>query len=226
MPNQPHAMKARSRADEVGAADPVERAGEDRERDAVLRPRVAVQQHRDQDEQVAQRDREERLHPVHAELDEPGGEQVAGDVVRHADPQRREVVRGPGALLDRVRASSSLKYGLSAIVEKSRSSTRPSGWVICVPGSTAVVSAGGRGSTAIAHLAVTLPQQWPANRRGCCGWGRISSIFISEWWVSRTRHGQRQSVHAWHDRGTLCPRHARTELSIGAVDGLAPPAAP
>src|SRR5690606_34256894 len=52
---------------------------------------------------VGQGDGEHRLLPVHAHRDEPGGQRPGGGVVGHADPQRGEVVRGPGAAPDRYR---------------------------------------------------------------------------------------------------------------------------
>ena len=59
---------------EVGAAQPEGGAGEDRERDAVLRSRVPGEQHRQQHDHVGQGDGEDRLLPVHAEGDQAGGE--------------------------------------------------------------------------------------------------------------------------------------------------------
>jgi hypothetical protein len=89
MPNQAQATAARIIA------------GEHREGDAVLGTGVAGQQHRQQHDDVGQGDGEHRLLPVHAERDEPGGEQPGGDVVGHADPQGGEVVGGPPAAGDR-----------------------------------------------------------------------------------------------------------------------------
>ena len=86
---------------QVGPAQAERGAGEDRVRDAVLGAGVAVQQHRHQHDHVGERDRDERLHPVHPERDQAGGQHVGRDAVGHPDPQRRVVVGGPGAPLDR-----------------------------------------------------------------------------------------------------------------------------
>ena len=72
-------------------------AGEHRERNAVLRARVRVQQDRDEHDRVAEQDREQRLRPVHAGRHQPRRQHVGRDAVRHADPQRGVVVGRPGA---------------------------------------------------------------------------------------------------------------------------------
>ena len=46
---------------------------------------------------VAEQDREHRLPPRHALLHQAGGERVGGDDHAHADPERGDVIRGPGA---------------------------------------------------------------------------------------------------------------------------------
>ena len=85
---------------QVGAEHAKRGTREDRIRDPVLRPGVAVEQHGDQDDEVSQRNRQDGLDPVHAQRDEPRCEQPGGDVVRHPDPERHVVVGGPGPLLD------------------------------------------------------------------------------------------------------------------------------
>ena len=88
---------------DVGAERAVGRPGEDRERNAVLRSRMRVQQDRDEHDGVAEDNGEERLLPVHARCHQPGGEHVRGNAVRHADPQRGVVVGGPVTAVDRNR---------------------------------------------------------------------------------------------------------------------------
>ena len=113
---------------QVRAERAVGGAREDRERDAVLRARVRVEQDRDEHDRVAEQDRDERLPPVHARGHEARREHVGRDAVRHADPQRRVVVGGPVAPRDRHRREV-------VVVERARldrgrcstSSTRPSG---------------------------------------------------------------------------------------------------
>lgn len=88
---------------QVRAAQPEGGAGQDREGNAVLGPGVPGEQHRGQHDHIGERDGEHGLFPVHAERHQTGGEQPGRDVVGHADPQGREVVRRPGASLDRDR---------------------------------------------------------------------------------------------------------------------------
>jgi hypothetical protein len=73
MPNQPQATSARSSAARLARA--ARRSpGEDREGDAVLGARVAVQQHRDEHQEVGDGDGQEGLQPAHAQHDQPGGQ--------------------------------------------------------------------------------------------------------------------------------------------------------
>jgi hypothetical protein len=53
-----------------------------------------------EDNRVADEDREQRLPPVHARADEPGRQHVRRDAVRHGDPERRVRVRAPRTLRD------------------------------------------------------------------------------------------------------------------------------
>ena len=78
-------------------------AREDRERNAVPRARMRVEQDRDEHDGVAERDREERLPPAHARGHQSRRQHVGRDAVRHADPQRRVVVGRPVAPRDRDR---------------------------------------------------------------------------------------------------------------------------
>jgi len=65
---------------QVGAPDSERGAGHDRVGDPVLRPSVADQEHRDQDDRVGDADREDRLDPVHPERDQAGGQRPRRDV--------------------------------------------------------------------------------------------------------------------------------------------------
>jgi len=84
----------------VRPEDAVRGAREDGEGDAVLGPRVRVEEDGDEDDRVADEDGDDGLPPRHPELDEPRGHHVGRDAVGEADPQRREGVRRPRALLD------------------------------------------------------------------------------------------------------------------------------
>src|SRR5438067_979767 len=88
---------------DVCAEDTERRPGEDRVGDAVLRAGVAICQHWNQDDDVGQRDRQDRLVPGHAERDEAGCQQIRRDVVGHSDPERHVVIGRPGAVFDRHR---------------------------------------------------------------------------------------------------------------------------
>ena len=85
---------------QIRAERPVSRPGEDRERDAVLRAGMRVQEDRDQDDRISEQDGGERLLPVHPGRHETGREHVGRDAVRHADPERGVVVRRPVAPRD------------------------------------------------------------------------------------------------------------------------------
>jgi hypothetical protein len=88
---------------DVGAKDTKRCPGENRIGDAVFGAGVAVRQHWNQDDDVGERDRQDRLIPGHTQRDEPGCQQVGRDVVRHPDPQSHVVVGIPGPFLDRHR---------------------------------------------------------------------------------------------------------------------------
>src|SRR6516162_3400616 len=72
-------------------------AGKNGKRDAVLRAGVRVEQHGDQHEDVAEKDGDERLAPVHAAGNHAAREHVGGDVDAHGDPQSCVVVGTPAA---------------------------------------------------------------------------------------------------------------------------------
>jgi hypothetical protein len=60
---------------------------------------MRVQQHRDQNNRVAEEHGCHRLFPVHASLDQAGGQHVGQNIDRHRYPQRGETVGAPGTLL-------------------------------------------------------------------------------------------------------------------------------
>src|SRR6202795_3154175 len=65
---------------------------------------MRVQQHGNQHQDVAEKNGEERLLPVHAAGDHSAGEHVGGDVHAHGDPESGVVVGAPGAALARDRS--------------------------------------------------------------------------------------------------------------------------
>lgn len=67
------------------------------ERDAVFRASVGVEHHRDEHDDVAEKDCENGLRPVHALADQRRGEHVGRDARRHRDPERGEVPAAPFA---------------------------------------------------------------------------------------------------------------------------------
>src|SRR5438045_2179670 len=67
----------------VGAEDAVARTREDGEGDAVLRSGMRVREDRNEDDDVADEDRDERLPPVHARADEARREHVRRDAINH-----------------------------------------------------------------------------------------------------------------------------------------------
>ena len=96
----------------------------DRERDAVLRPGVGVEDHRHQDDRVAQEDREDRLPPVHPLGDQRRGEHVGRDAGRHRDPERGDVLRAPAPLLERRRGEVGIGIGRVGTSGRSRTVRR------------------------------------------------------------------------------------------------------
>ena len=95
-------------------------ARKNRKRNPVLRPGVRVEQDRDEDDRVAEQDREHGLHPAHTRGHEARGQHVGRNAMRHADPQRRVVVRRPTALVNRDRRQV-------RVVERTRLEARPVG---------------------------------------------------------------------------------------------------
>ena len=83
---------------EIGSAGAEAGAHEDGKWDSVLRAGVGVEQHGDEDDEVAEQDGEDGLLPVHAACDERRGEHVGGDLHGHGEPEGDVVVGGPGAL--------------------------------------------------------------------------------------------------------------------------------
>ena len=56
---------------------------------------MRVQQHWRQHDHVAQKDRRDRLLPIHSPLDQTRGQHVGENVHRHRNPKRGKVVRAP-----------------------------------------------------------------------------------------------------------------------------------
>src|SRR5213078_3283287 len=79
----------------VGAENAEGSARKNRERDAVLRAGVGVEQHGNQHQNVAEKNGEERLPPVHAARNHAAGKHVRGDVHAHGNPQRGVIVGAP-----------------------------------------------------------------------------------------------------------------------------------
>ena len=79
------------------------RAAQHGKRHAVLRAGVRVEDHRHQHDRVAEQDGEHRLPPRHALLHQAGRERVGRDDHAHADPERGDVIGGPGAARERRR---------------------------------------------------------------------------------------------------------------------------
>ena len=89
--------RAKHRRD-VRAAQAEGGAGEDRERDAVARAGMRVDDHRHEHDRVADDDRQQARPPAQAGADHRRGEHVARDAHAHPDPERRDVPEIPGAL--------------------------------------------------------------------------------------------------------------------------------
>ena len=73
--------------------------GKNRKGDAILRAGVAVEEHRNQHNQVAEGDRADRLPPVHPAGDQAAGEHVGGNADRHPDPEVGDVKRAPAPFM-------------------------------------------------------------------------------------------------------------------------------
>ena len=97
MPNHPQATSARRSAGMFAPTGAERCAHEDREWNAVLCAGMRVEQHRDEHDQIAEKDGEDRLLPVHASGDERRRQHVGRDLHRHREPERDVVVGAPGA---------------------------------------------------------------------------------------------------------------------------------
>src|SRR5262249_4117380 len=71
-----------------------------RKRNPVLRTRMRVQQYRHEHYRVPKQNRGQRLPPVHARADQPRRKHVGRDAMRHTDPERGVVIRGPVSAAD------------------------------------------------------------------------------------------------------------------------------
>jgi hypothetical protein len=97
MPNQTAGDEGSEECGDIGAADSPGGAAVDGEGDSVTCAGVGVEDHRDEDDGVGEKDGEDGLVPVHAAVDERGGEGVGGDAGGHGDPQRGDVPGSPFA---------------------------------------------------------------------------------------------------------------------------------
>jgi len=88
--------RAHERRD-IRAQRPKGSADQHGEGDAVGRPRVRVERHRDEHNQVAEKDRQDGLFPVHTLLDEAAGQGVGRDANRHSHPKRGDAPHRPSA---------------------------------------------------------------------------------------------------------------------------------
>ena len=113
MPNQPHATRARMSAGRFEPAVPYAARANTGKGMPYFVPGCEFRRIGDEHDRVAEEDREERLLPVHPAVHEARGQHVRRDAVRHRDPQRRVVVRRPGASGDRNR-------GEILVVERAR----------------------------------------------------------------------------------------------------------
>jgi hypothetical protein len=84
---------------DVGPLDPKGGPAIDRKRNAIARPGVGIEDHRDQHNQVAKENRQDRLRPIHAPADERGGEHISGDAGGHGNPERGEIPPAPASPL-------------------------------------------------------------------------------------------------------------------------------
>jgi hypothetical protein len=65
---------------------------------------MRIEDHRNEHDRVAQKNRDHRLPPVHAGFDKTTRKRVSGDHNAHANPERRDVPGGPGSFRDRGRS--------------------------------------------------------------------------------------------------------------------------
>lgn len=83
----------------VCAANAEGGAHENGEGDSVFGASVGVEEHGNQDNEIAEKNGEDGLHPVHATGDEAGSKHVGGNANAHGHPERGVIVSAPGALL-------------------------------------------------------------------------------------------------------------------------------
>ena len=83
---------------DVGAEDAEGGSDVDGKGDAVFGSGVGVEDHRDEHDEVAEKDGGDGLEPAHAAGDEAAGEHVGGDADGHRNPEGGVVVEAPGAV--------------------------------------------------------------------------------------------------------------------------------
>ena len=83
---------------DVRSAHAERSANEDREGNAVARAGMGIEQHGNQNDQIAEEDGDDGLKPVHAFGDEAGREHVGGYANTHGNPEGGVVVDAPGTL--------------------------------------------------------------------------------------------------------------------------------
>lgn len=82
----------------VGATDTEGSAHKDRGGDAVFGAGMGIEEHGNQDDEMAEEDGQNGLHPVHALGNEARGKPVGGNTDAHGHPKRGVVVGAPGGL--------------------------------------------------------------------------------------------------------------------------------
>ena len=81
----------------IGAENAERSARKNRKGNAVLRAGVRVEEHRNEHQDVAEKNGEKRLAPIHAAGDHAAGQHVGGNVDAHGDPESGVVVGAPAA---------------------------------------------------------------------------------------------------------------------------------
>ena len=93
--------QSRAESGNVRATHSKRCAHEDWERNAVLCPGMRVQNHRNQNDQVAEKNGADRLLPTHSARNKARSQHVGGNTNAHRDPKRRVIVDAPGAPIGR-----------------------------------------------------------------------------------------------------------------------------
>ena len=88
---------------QIRADRAIRRASKNRKRNSVLRSGMRIEKYRDKDDRIPEQYGDQRFPPIHSRRDQTRRQKIGRNAMRHRDPQRGIVIRGPVAPDDRNR---------------------------------------------------------------------------------------------------------------------------